>query len=144
MYAVRPFVNNLYWNFNGFDQASHYSTSVTKKALRNGLGGSFLLVASVYLLPILISTGATDINQDDWKAGAFAVAATKIGGRWLGNWVVFSSGISLLAQFFSEMSADSMQIQGMADLRQVPQIFGQRSRFDTPTVSLVDLDLLES
>jgi len=139
--AFRPFINNLYWNFNGFDQGSHYSTTVTKTTLFNGITGSFLLTASGYLLPILISTGATDLEQDEWKEGAFAVAGTEIGGRWLGNWIVVSSGISLLAQFFSEMSADSMAVQGLADRGQIPAVFSHRSRFDTPTYALL-LDLL--
>lgn len=93
-----------------------------------------MLVSFAYLLPILIATGATDIEQDEWKAGSFATAGTEIGGRWLGNWIVVSSGISLLAQFFSEMSADSMQIQGMADRGQLPSLFRHKSRHDTPTV----------
>mmetsp|Transcript_23300 Transcript_23300/g.41762 ORF Transcript_23300/g.41762 Transcript_23300/m.41762 type:complete len:378 (+) Transcript_23300:564-1697(+) len=135
--AFRPFINNLYWNFNGFDQGGHYSSVVTKKTLRNGMGASFFMVSSSYLLPILICTGATDIEQDEWKAGSFATAGTEIGGRWLGNWIVVSSGISLLAQFFSGMSADSMQIQGMADRGQLPSLFSRRSPHDTPTYALL-------
>ncbi|KAL7539373.1 hypothetical protein ACHAXR_009222 [Thalassiosira sp. AJA248-18] len=135
--AFRPFINNLYWNFNGLNQGGHYSTVATKKTLRNGISGAFLLVSSAYILPILITTGATNIKQDEWKEGSFANAATDIGGRWLGNWVVVSSGISLLGQFFSEMSADSMQVQGMADRGQLPSIFRHRSPHDTPTYALI-------
>lgn len=137
MYSVRPFINNIFWNFNGFDQGSHYSNVVSKKTLKHGIVGSFLLVSTGYLLPILVATGATDIEQDDWRAGAFAVAGTEIGGRWLGNWIVVSAGISLLAQFFAELSADSMQIQGMADRGQLPSLFARRSRHDTPTYALL-------
>ena len=137
-YTVRPFVNTLYWNFNGFDQASHYSnTIVSKKAYRHGIFGSVFMTASAYLLPMLIATGATNIQQDEWKEGSFAIAATQIAGQWLGNWVVVSAGIALLASFFSEMSADSMQLQGMADRGQIPSVFGRRSRHDTPTYSLL-------
>ncbi len=91
--ALSPLLNNLYWNFNNFDQASHYSTSVPKKTLARGILISVALVSTAYLLPILIATGGTDIVQDDWRAGSLAVAATKIAGRWLGNWMVLSSGI---------------------------------------------------
>lgn len=135
--AFRPFINNLYWNFNGLDQGSHYSNVVTKQTLRNGLGGAFLFTSTAYLLPILVATGATDIQRDEWKEGSFATAGTEIGGRWLGNWVVVSSGISLLAQFFSEMAADSMQIQGMADRGQLPKMLSHRSPHDTPTYCLL-------
>ncbi|KAL3817263.1 hypothetical protein ACHAXA_007117 [Cyclostephanos tholiformis] len=127
--AFRPFVNNLYWNFNGFDQASHYSRMVAKGTLRNGVGGSLVLVSLAYLLPIMIATGATDIEQDDWTNGSFAVAGSEIGGRWL--------GVSLLALFFSGMSADSIGIQGLADRGQLPSIFRHRSRHDTPTYALL-------
>lgn len=133
--SVRPFINNLYWNFNGFDQASHYSTTVSKKTLRNGIAGSLLLVSSAYLVPILVITGATNIEQNEWNAGSFATAGTEIGGRWLGNWIVFSAGVSLLAQFFSEMAADSMGIQGLADRGHIPSIFRHQSPYNTPTVS---------
>ena len=132
---VRPFINNLYWNFNGFDQAGHYSTTVSTKTLRNGLVGSLLLVSTAYLIPILVITGATNIEQDEWNAGSFATAGTEIGGRWLGNWIVFSAGVSLLAQFFSEMAADSMGIQGLAERGHIPSIFRHQSPHNTPTVS---------
>jgi len=135
--AFRPFVNNLYWNFNGFDQGGHYSSAVSRETLRNGIVGSFFLVSTAYLLPILISTGATDLTQEEWKEGAFATAGTLIGGRWLGNWIVVSAGISLLGMFFSEMSADSMQIQGMADRGQLPSLFSHRSRYETPSYALL-------
>jgi len=136
--AFRPFVNTLYWNFNGFDQASHFSTTIESKvAYRNGIYGSLVMASCAYLLPVLIATGATNIEQDQWKEGAFAVAATDIAGKWLGNWIVVSAGISLLAQFFSEMSSDSMQLQGMAERGQLPSLFGQKSRHDTPTYSLL-------
>ena len=107
---------------------------VSKKAYRNGIFGSLVMVSCAYLLPILIATGATNLEQDEWKEGTFAVAATEIAAPWLGNWIVVSAGISLLAQFFSEMSADSMQLQGMAERGHLPSLFGHRSRHDTPSV----------
>lgn len=135
--AFRPFVNNLYWNFNGFDQASHYSRMVPKSTLRNGVGGSLLLVSASYLLPIMIATGATDLEQDEWTNGSFATAGTMIGGEWLGNWIVVAAGISLLALFLSGMTADTIGIQGLADRGQLPSIFRRRSRHDTPTYALL-------
>ncbi len=135
--SVRPFINNLYWKFNGFDQASHYSTSVSRKTLRNGIAGSLLLVSSAYLIPILVITGAANIQQNEWNAGSFALAGTEIGGRWLGNWIVFSAGVSLLAQFFSEMAADSMGVQGLADRGHIPSIFRHQSPHNTPTYAIL-------
>jgi hypothetical protein len=84
-----------------------YSTTVSTKTLRNGLAGSLLLVSSTLLIPILVITGATNIEQDEWNAGSFATAGTEIGGRWLGNCIVCSAGVCLLAQFVSDMAAES-------------------------------------
>jgi amino acid transporter len=131
----RPFINNLCWKFNGFDQASHYSTSVSTKTLRNGIAGSLLLVSSTLLIPILVITGATNIEQDEWKAGSIARAGNEIGGRWLGNLIVCSAGVCLLAQFLSDMAAESMMIQGLADQGYIPSIFRHQSPHNTPTVS---------
>lgn len=98
-------INTLYWNFNNFDQASHYSASVPKKVFKKGLSISLLLASSAYLIPVLVATGATDIVQAEWKAGTFAVAGTEIGGQWLGTWIVISSAISVIASFNSELAA---------------------------------------
>lgn len=98
---VRPLVNNLYWNYKGFDQGGHYSAVVPRRTLRNGMGAAFLTVSATYLLPILVATGATDVRQDQWRDGSLATAAADVGGRWLGNWVVVAAGVSLLAQFIS-------------------------------------------
>ena len=107
-------------------EAISLSTVVTQKTLRNGIGGSLLLVSSSYLLPILIATGATDLAQNEWKAGSFATAATEIGGKWLGGWMVVSAGLSLLAQFIAGMIGDCLQIQGMADRGQLPSLLASK------------------
>ena len=60
---------------------------VSKGTLRNGVGGSLLLVSMAYLLPIMIATGATDLEQDEWTNGSFATAGTMIGGKWLGEFL---------------------------------------------------------
>ena len=113
--SLRPFINNIYWNFNGFDQGGHLSSeaTTTPNILKKGIIGSFFLVSSAYLVPILVATGATDLEQDDWNAGAFAIAGNEIAGRWLGNWIVIAAGCTLLAQFFTECSLDSMQVLAM-------------------------------
>lgn len=135
--SVGPYLNNLYWNFNNFDQAGHYSTSVSKSVLKKGIIGSLFLVSTAYLLPLLAATGATDLQQDDWKPGALAVAGSEIVGNWLGVWIVISSGISLASCFLAELSADSLQLMGMADRKKLPKVFGHKSRFETPTYSII-------
>ena len=101
------------------------------------MAGSLVLVASAYLLPILAATGATDLQQDDWKPGTLAVAGTEIVGSWLGVWIVISSVISLASCFLAEISADSLQLLGMAERNKLPQLFSNKSKFDTPTYSII-------
>jgi len=137
--SLRPFINNLYWNFNGFDQGGHLSSkdTTTPDILKKGIMGSFFLVSSAYLVPILVATGATDFEQENWNAGAFATAGNEIAGRWLGNWIVVAAGCTLLAQFFTECSLDSLQVLAMADKGFLPSIFRTRSKYDTPTFGLL-------
>ncbi|KAL7553076.1 hypothetical protein ACHAWF_016329 [Thalassiosira exigua] len=163
--AIRPFVNNMYWNYSGLDQvmehaptrhslvailfsshgntrttrsqAGHYSNSVSEGTLRNGIVASSFLVSVGYLLVALVATGATDMEQGEWNAGAFAMAATKIAGPWLGRWIVIAAGMSLLAQFISGMSANSLQIQGMAARGQLPSLLSHQSARGTPTCAIL-------
>ena len=46
----------------------------------------------LYLLPVLVVTGATDYDQTDWVDGHWATltAANDIGGKFLSKWTVFA------------------------------------------------------
>ena len=48
-----------------------------------------------------------------------------------------SAAKSLASSFFAEISADSLQLFGMAERQKLPQTFGHQSRFGTPTYSLI-------
>ena len=61
-----------------------------------------------------------------------ATVAVQIAGPWLGGWVVFSAGISNLALFEAEMSADAWQLMGMAERGYLPKVLAARSKFNTP------------
>ena len=88
-------------------------------------------------MPLIVATGVTDTKQEDWVDGHLATVATEIGGSWLGGWVVFAAGVSNLALFLAEMSADSYMIMGMADRGIIPRIFKTRSRYGTPTYGIL-------
>jgi amino acid transporter len=55
----------------------------------------------------------------------------------LGAWTVFAAGISNIALFQAELSADAFQLMGMADRGHVPKLFSQRSRHGTPTYGIL-------
>jgi amino acid transporter len=135
----RPFLNSLFWNLNSFDAAASFAGDVQDpgRVLPVAMFWSILLVVLGYLIPLLSALGATDSSPHDWVDGYLATAASQIGGPWLGAWVVFSAGVSNVALFLAELSADAFQLMGMAERGFVPKIFAQRSRHGTPTYGIL-------
>jgi amino acid transporter len=135
----RPFLNNLFWNLNSFDSAASFAGDVQDpgRLLPVAMFWSIILVVLGYLIPLLSALGATDSLPHDWVDGYLATAASQIGGRWLGAWVVFSAGVSNVALFLAELSTDAFQLMGMSERGFVPKIFAQRSRHGTPTYSIL-------
>ena len=101
------------------------------------MGLSVLFVALGYLIPLMVVIGALETNPDDWVDGYIAIAASRIVGPWLGAWTVFAAGVSNIALFQAELSADSFQIMGMADRGYLPRIFSERSQYGTPTYGIL-------
>jgi len=135
----RPLLNNLFWNLNSFDSGANFSgdTRDPGKNFPRGMFYSVILVVFSYFIPLLIAIGATDNKQSDWVDGYLAVAISEIGGRWLGAWTVFASGISNLALFQAEMSTDALGIMGMAERGMLPKIFATKSPHGTPTYGIL-------
>ena len=135
----RPFLNSLFWNLNSFDSAASFAGDVKDpgRSFPRAMCWSLLMAIAANLIPVLICIGATDSKQHEWVDGYLATAASNIGGRWLGAWVVFAAGVSNLAMFLSELSGDSLALCGMADRGFVPKIFGIRSEHGTPTYSIL-------
>mmetsp|Transcript_16450 Transcript_16450/g.20877 ORF Transcript_16450/g.20877 Transcript_16450/m.20877 type:complete len:361 (+) Transcript_16450:689-1771(+) len=135
----RPLLNNLFWNLNSFDSGANFSgdTRDPGKNFPLGMFYGVILVGMSYFIPLVIAIGATDSLQSDWVDGYLAVAATQIGGRWLGAWTVFASGISNLALFQAEMTTDALEILGMAERGMLPKIFATRSPHGTATYGIL-------
>jgi len=135
----RGFTNNLFWNLNSFDSAASFAGEVREVSTTYPRGiflGTFLVVVC-YLFPLLVATGATDSEQNEWVDGHMATVAVQIAGPWLGGWVLFSAGVSNLALFEAEMSADAWQLMGMSERGYLPKIISTRSRFGTPTYGIL-------
>jgi amino acid transporter len=135
----RPFLNSLFWNLNSFDSTAHFAGEVERPGyvLPRSMFLATILIVAGYLLPLLVAIGATSSTPHDWVDGYLATAAKEIGGEWLEAWVVFAAGVSNIALFQAELSADSFQLMGMADRGFVPKIFGIRSRHGTPTYGIL-------
>jgi amino acid transporter len=135
----RPFLNNLFWNLNSFDAAGSFAADVENPGQvlpRAMMWGVFLVVVG-YFVPLLVALGASDARQEDWVDGYLAKACSDIVGPWLGAWTVFAAGISNIALFQAELSADAFQLMGMADRGYLPKVLGTRSRHGTPTYGIM-------
>jgi amino acid transporter len=131
----RPLLNNLFWNLNSFDAAGSFAGEIENSAVlfpRAMLLG-VIFVAAGYFFPLLIAIGASDSEREDWVDGYLARVTGEVVGPWLGAWTVFAAGISNIALFQAELSADAFQLMGMADRGHLPKIFSKRSRHGTPT-----------
>lgn len=134
----RPFLNNLFWSLNSFDSGAYFSEDVQDVGFfKSGMFLSVPIVVCCYIFPLLISIGATSSNQSDWVDGYLVNAATEIGGKWLGGWMLLAAGVCNVALFQAEMSGDSLQLLGMAKRGYLPAIFATRSRFGTPTYGIL-------
>jgi amino acid transporter len=134
----RPYLNNMFWDFGSFDSAASFAgeTSDVKKTYPRGIFIGFVMTVVFYIVPLLVAVGATDYSQSEWVDGHLGAVAVDIGGAWLGAWTIFAAGISNLAMFEAELSADAFQLMGMAERGYLPKLFQKRSRYGTPTTGI--------
>lgn len=135
----RPFLNNLFWNLNSFDATGSFAADIENPSviLPRALMWSVAMVVMAYLIPLMVALGATEAHQHDWVDGYLTRIATEVVGPWLGAYTVFAAGISNIAMFQAELSADAFQLMGMADRGHVPKLFSVRSRHGTPTFGII-------
>jgi amino acid transporter len=135
----RPFMNNMFWNLNSFDSAASFAGETTdvKKTYPRGIFIGLVMTIVFYVVPLMVAVGATDYSQSEWVDGHLGAVAVDIGGSWLGAWTIFAAGISNLALFEAELSADAFQLMGMAERGYLPKIFQKRSRYGTPTTGII-------
>jgi amino acid transporter len=135
----RPFLNNMFWNLNGFDKAGSFAGETTSASTTypRGIFIGGVMTVFGYLVPLLVTLGATDCSQAEWVDGRLGTVAVDIGGKWLGAWMIFAAGISNIAMFEAEMSSDAFKIMGMAERGYLPKCFEARSKYGTPTAGIL-------
>lgn len=135
----RPFLNNLFWNLNSFDAAGSFASEIDNAPVMfpRAMFYAVVLVSTCYFFPLLIAIGASHAEREDWTDGYLAVVTGDVVGPWLGAWTVFAAGISNIALFQAELSADAFQLMGMADRGHLPKILSKRSRHGTPTFGII-------
>ncbi|XP_002527494.2 probable polyamine transporter At3g19553 [Ricinus communis] len=135
----REYFNSMFWNLNYWDKASTLAGEVENpsKTFPKALFGAVILVVSSYLVPLLAGTGALRTSSSEWSDGYFAEVGMLIGGVWLKWWIQAASAMSNLGLFEAEMSGDAFQLLGMSEMGMLPAIFAKRSKYGTPTISIL-------
>ncbi|XP_027361823.1 probable polyamine transporter At3g19553 [Abrus precatorius] len=135
----RGYFNCMFWNLNYWDKASTLAGEVESpsKTFPKALVGGLVLVMTSYLIPLLAGTGALRSAPSDWADGYFAQVGMFIGGFWLKLWIQAAAAMSNLGLFEAEMSSDAFQLQGMSKMGMLPAVFASRSKYGTPTVSIL-------
>jgi amino acid transporter len=125
----RPFLNTIFWSLNSFDSAASFAGEVVEpgRIIPKAMFWAVLTVVASYFLPLLITLGASSDSQHEWVDGYLATIASEIGGPWLEDWIVLAAGVSNIALFQADMSAESFLLLGMAERGHVPKVFATRS-----------------
>ncbi|KAL5205295.1 hypothetical protein ABZP36_033504 [Zizania latifolia] len=136
----RAYFNSMFWNLNYWDKASTLAGEVEepRKTFPKAVFGAVGLVVGAYLIPLLAGTGALPSETAaEWTDGFFSEIGQRIGGPWLRVWIQAAAAMSNMGLFEAEMSSDSFQLLGMAEMGMIPAIFARRSRHGTPTYSIL-------
>ncbi|KAL0911513.1 hypothetical protein M5K25_019661 [Dendrobium thyrsiflorum] len=136
----RRYFNSMFWNLNYWDKASALAGEVEEpsRAFPRAIFGAVGLVVASYLVPLLAGTGAIDSSKaGEWSDGYFAQVGLEIGGEWLRWWIQAAAAMSNMGLFEAEMSSDSFQLLGMSEMGMIPEIFSRRSKYGTPTISIL-------
>ena len=136
---LRPLLNNLFWQYNSFDNAGSFAEDIQDPArvLPRAMFYGFLMVVLGYIIPLLIALGTTDAAPEEWVDGYLAKVVTDTIGPWLGKWLVFAAALSNLGMFQAELSSDAYMLMGMAERGHLPKFLASRSSNGTPTYSLL-------
>lgn len=133
------YFNSMFWNLNYWDKASTLAGEVDdpSNTFPKALIGGLVLVVSSYLIPLLAGTGALASSPSEWEDGYFAQVGMLIGGSWLKLWIQAAAAMSNLGLFVAEMTSDAFQLQGMSKIGMLPALFASRSKYGTPTISIL-------
>ncbi|KAK1267801.1 putative polyamine transporter [Acorus gramineus] len=135
----RGYFNSMFWNLNYWDKASTLAGEVEdpSRTFPKAIVGAVVVVVVSYVVPLLVGTGAVDGPSEEWSDGYFAQVGRVIGGEWVGWWVQVAAAMSNLGLFEAEMSGDAFQLLGMSDIGMLPSVFASRSKYGTPTISIL-------
>ncbi|KAE9595963.1 hypothetical protein Lal_00030932 [Lupinus albus] len=140
------FFNTLFWNLNFWDNISTLAGEVDKpkKTFPMALLIAVIFTCVSYLIPLFAVIGAVSVDQSAWENGFHAQAAEMIAGKWLKIWIEVGAVLSAIGLFEAQMSSSAYQVLGMAEIGNLPKVFGIRSKwFHTPWLGILVSTVIE-
>jgi len=133
------FLGILVFNLSGYDNVGSVAGQVKKPGITMPKAMIIaIIVGSVSFLVPLMYGAVIDTDYDKWQAGYFAIAGRKVAGDWLFYMLVVAAAMSRLTHFMAELCTNAFFLQGMADERMVPPIFGwKHPEKRAPWVSII-------
>ncbi|XP_039136375.1 probable polyamine transporter At3g13620 [Dioscorea cayenensis subsp. rotundata] len=134
------YLNTLFWNLNYWDNASTLAGEVQnpQRTFPAAMLFAGVLTCVSYFVPLLAVTGALSVSDDRWSDGFFAEAAGMIGGKWLKIWTQAGAVLSAIGLYEAQLSSNTFQLLGMAELGLLPKALSKRSKwFNTPWLSIL-------
>ncbi|KAH7666632.1 Amino acid/polyamine transporter I protein [Dioscorea alata] len=134
------YLNTLFWNLNYWDNASTLAGEVQdpQRTFPVAMLVAGVLTCVSYFVPLLAVTGALAVSDDQWSDGFFADAAGMIGGKWLKIWTQAGAVLSAIGLYEAQLSSNTFQLLGMAELGLLPKVLSKRSKwFNTPWLSIL-------
>nr|GFA90657.1 probable polyamine transporter At3g13620 [Tanacetum cinerariifolium] len=99
-----------------------------KKTFPRVLLCAVLMTCICYIVPLLATTGAIELDQTQWDLGYMAVAAETIGGKWLKIFLNIGSVLSSIGLYLALLSSCAFQILGMAEHGCLPKFFEESKK----------------
>ncbi|OQR98296.1 Amino Acid-Polyamine-Organocation (APC) Family [Thraustotheca clavata] len=132
-------VNTLFWNYNGFANASVFGGEVANpsKTYPRALLICTVAVMLTYFFPLTASAVYNNPTWQTWDDEAFSTLAQNLGGDFLLALITIATVASNWGQYSSQMFVVSYQLTGMAESGLAPKIFLKRAeRTDVPYMSV--------
>ena len=126
------------WNFMGWDNASTFAGEVAEpqRTYPRAMLLAVLAVVLTYLAPIAAAAHA-GLPARAWETGAWCVAATNVGGVWLGRAVVLGGAICGIGMYNALLLSYSRVPAALAADGLLPRVFARTNARGVPVASVL-------
>lgn len=127
------------WLYAGYEQVSSVAEEVENPRRNYPLALAVVVPLSIatYFLPTFASLAALG-NWQEWRTGYFPIAATVIGGAWLGSSMTLAAMVCDVALLNSTVLTSTRMPFAMAEDGYLPAFLARKhSRYGTPAIAIV-------